>query len=131
MDTVPYTDLDTEPDTDLPAPSQTPLRRDEVYRELRQRLMVGEFALNSRLVEERIAALLGVSRTPVREALVRLLADGHVTRVNGGYFVAMPDFTDLRDLYDLRITLEMRGISRAIESDAVTHDAALVEPLRG
>jgi DNA-binding GntR family transcriptional regulator len=130
MDTVPYTDLDTEPDTDIPAPLQAPLRRDEVYRELRQRLMVGEFALNSRLVEERIAAMLGVSRTPVREALVRLLADGHVTRVNGGYFVAMPDFTDLRDLYDLRITLEMRGISRAIESDAVTHDAALLEPLR-
>ena len=92
--------------------------------------MVGEFPLNSRLVEERIATLLGVSRTPVREALVRLLADGHVTRVNGGYFVAMPDFTDLRDLYDLRITLEMRGITRAIESDAVTHDPAILEPLR-
>jgi DNA-binding GntR family transcriptional regulator len=126
MDTTPYTD----PDTDS-QPSATPtLRRDEVYRELRQRLMVGEFALNNRLVEERLAVLLGVSRTPVREALVRLLADGHVTRVNGGYFVATPDFTDLRDLYDLRITLEMRGISRAIESDAVRHDPAVLEPLR-
>jgi DNA-binding GntR family transcriptional regulator len=122
--------MDPAAESAMSAPIPPRLRRDEVYRELRQRLMVGEFALNSRLVEERLAALLGVSRTPVREALVRLLADGHVTRVNGGYFVAMPDFTDLRDLYDLRITLEMRGISRAVESDAVTHDAAMLEPLR-
>jgi DNA-binding GntR family transcriptional regulator len=126
MDTEPYTAPDTEADTELPPK----LRRDQVYQELRRRLMIGEFARNSRLVEERLAVLLGVSRTPVREALVRLLADGHVTRVNGGYFVAMPDFTDLRDLYDLRITLELRGIGRAIESDAVTHDAAVLEPLR-
>jgi DNA-binding GntR family transcriptional regulator len=126
MDTSPYTGSDTGPEVSGPPT----LRRDEVYLELRRRLMAGEFALNSRLVEEKIATLLGVSRTPVREALVRLLGDGHVSRVNGGYFVVMPDFTDLRDLYDLRITLEMRGISRAIESDAVRHDAALLEPLR-
>jgi DNA-binding GntR family transcriptional regulator len=77
-----------------------------------------------------LAALLGVSRTPIREAMVRLLADGQLSRVEGGYYVAMPDFTDLRDLYDLRITLELRGLHRAIESDAVTHDVALLEPLR-
>jgi DNA-binding GntR family transcriptional regulator len=130
MDTGPYTEPYTDGDGSVAPPPPARSRRDEVYRELQHRLMVGEFALNSRLVEERIATLLGVSRTPVREALVRLLADGHVTRVNGGYFVAMPDFTDLRDLYDLRITLEMRGITRAIESDAVTHDVAILEPLR-
>jgi DNA-binding GntR family transcriptional regulator len=92
--------------------------------------MLGEFALNSRLVEERLGALLGVSRTPVREALVRLLSDGLVTRVDGGYFVATPDFSDLRDLYDLRITLETRGLTRALQIPSVTHDAALLEPLR-
>ena len=106
------------------------LRREQVYQELRRRIMVGEFALNSRLVEERLAAQLGVSRTPVREALVRLLADGQVTRTDGGYFVAMPDFSDLRDLYDLRITLELRGLARGIEIDSVTHNPALLEPLR-
>lgn len=92
--------------------------------------MVGEFALNSRLVEERLAALLGVSRTPVREALVRLLADGQVTRVDGGYFVATPDFSGLRDLYDLRITLELRGLTRGLEIESVSHDVSLLEPLR-
>ena len=137
MDTEPY----TGPDPKRPAgrssanragvPAVLPrLRRDQVYQELRRRIMVGEFALNSRLVEERLAALLGVSRTPVREALVRLLADGQVTRVDGGYFVATPDFSGLRDLYDLRITLELRGLTRGLEIESVSHDVSLLEPLR-
>jgi DNA-binding GntR family transcriptional regulator len=122
MDTASYTEAPTVP--------SSPLRRDQVYGELRRRLMLGEFPVQSRLVEERIAATLGVSRTPVREALVRLLTDGLVHRTDGGYYVALPDFTKLRDLYDLRITLELRGLARAVESDAVRHDASLLEPLR-
>ena len=133
MDTEPYTQLDALelPPAEVPAaPAPSGLRRDQVYGELRKRLMLGEFPVNSRLVEERLAQVLGVSRTPVREALVRVLADGLVNRVDGGYYVALPDFTGLRDLYDQRITLELRGISRALESDAVRHDLALLEPLR-
>jgi DNA-binding GntR family transcriptional regulator len=42
----------------------------------------------------------------------------------------MPDLTQLRNLYELRITLELRGISRAVESGIVKHDAAVLEPLR-
>jgi DNA-binding GntR family transcriptional regulator len=133
MDTEPY----TGPDTERPAANRADaqavlprLRRDQVYQELRRRIMVGEFALNSRLVEERLAALLGVSRTPVREALVRLLAAGQLTRIDGGYFVATPDFGDLRDLYDLRITLELRGLARGLEIESVNHDVSLLEPLR-
>ncbi len=133
MDTEPYTAPDTKRTAADRADAQAVLprlRRDQVYQELRRRIMVGEFALNSRLVEERLAALLGVSRTPVREALVRLLADGQLTRVDGGYFVATPDFSDLRDLYDLRITLELRGLARGLEIQSVKHDASLLEPLR-
>jgi DNA-binding GntR family transcriptional regulator len=135
MDTASYTGSDARAAGSLingadPTLALPRLRRDHVYQELRRRIMIGEFALNSRLVEERLAALLGVSRTPVREALVRLLADGQVTRVDGGYFVATPDFSDLRDLYDLRITLELRGVARGLEIESVTHDASLLEPLR-
>ncbi|MBO4274492.1 FCD domain-containing protein [Microbispora triticiradicis] len=121
--------LYTTPDTG-PA-GRTGLRREQVYGELRRRLMLGEFAIRSRLVEERIAALLEVSRTPVREALVRLLADGLVERgQDGGYYVAQPDLHDLRDLYELRVTLELRGISRALEPAVRGHDPAVLEPLR-
>jgi DNA-binding GntR family transcriptional regulator len=92
--------------------------------------MSGEFGLRERLVEERLATRLGVSRTPVREALVRLLADGLVTRHDGGYYVTLPDVALLRDLYELRMIVELRGLERAVGSDEIRHDAALLEPLR-
>jgi DNA-binding GntR family transcriptional regulator len=126
MDTEPYTD----PDTGQVTPEPAVPRRAQAYTELRRRLMIGAFGVQTRLVEEKLAAELGVSRTPVREALVRLLADGLVIRHDGGYYVALPDLTQLRDLYELRITLEIRGLSRAVESTTVAHDAALLEPLR-
>lgn len=97
---------------------------------MRRRIMLGAFGVHSRLVEERVATELGVSRTPVREALVRLLADGLVVRQDGSYFVALPDLTRLRDLYELRITLELRGLSRALESESVRHNPGILEPLR-
>jgi DNA-binding GntR family transcriptional regulator len=127
MDAAPYTDPDTVTDPGSPT---TGSRREQVYAELRRRLMLGQFGSRARLVEERLAALLEVSRTPVREALVRLLADGLIERGEDGYYVAQPDLAGLRDLYELRITLELRGISRALDSDGVRHDPAALEPLR-
>src|SRR5689334_20667887 len=93
-----YTTLDTA------TPERPPLRREEVYGELRRRILMGEFPTRTRLAEERIAALLGVSRTPVREALVRLLTDRLVSHdPERGYFVAEPDLLGLRDLYEVRV----------------------------
>ena len=93
-------------------------------------IMLGEFGIQTRLVEERLATRLGVSRTPVREAMVRLHSAGLVVRRDDGYYVSLPDITQLRDLYELRITLELRGITRALEPGIVKHDPALLEPLR-
>lgn len=105
-------------------------RREQVYEALRGRLMSGEFSYRDRLAEERVAALLAVSRTPVREALTRLAADGLVEkRPDGGYYPAEPDLAGLRDLYEIRVTLELRGLERALELGTV-HDPALLKPLR-
>jgi DNA-binding GntR family transcriptional regulator len=104
--------------------------RDHAYVALRHRLMAGEFSYRDRLTEERLAALLGVSRTPVREALTRLAGDGLVEkRPDGGYYPAEPDLAGLRDLYEIRVVLELRGLQRGVES-GTPHDAALLEPLR-
>ncbi|GAA3579534.1 GntR family transcriptional regulator [Nonomuraea rosea] len=105
-------------------------RREWAYNELRRRVMVGEFGVRTRLMEKHLAEDLGVSRTPVREALVRLETDRLVVREDGCYYVAVPDLSHLRDLYELRITLELRGLTRVQESDLVSHDVALLEPLR-
>src|SRR4051794_30388016 len=88
-------------------------RRDEVYGELRRCVLVGEFPVRMRLIEEKLATGLGVSRTPVREALVRLCADRLLRKgSDGGYYVVQPDLKDLSHLYEVRITLELRGVVR-------------------
>lgn len=102
--------------------------RELAYTQIRRMVMLGEFPTGQRLAEEQIAEQLEVSRTPVREAFVRLHADRLLTRFDdGGFYVAEIDLLDLRDLYELRLTLELRGITRTTE-DGIEHDrAALVE----
>jgi DNA-binding GntR family transcriptional regulator len=93
-------------------------------------VLLGVFPTRERLAEERVADMLGVSRTPVREAMARLHAERLLHRyADGGYFVAEPDLADLRDLYEVRIALELRGLVRALEGFA-PHDVAVLEPLR-
>lgn len=97
---------------------------------IRRMALMGEFPFWQRLPEEGMSEQLGVSRTPVREAFARLHTEGILRRyADGGYFVAEPDLIDLRDLYELRLTLELRGIVRASE-DGFEHDRELLETLR-
>jgi len=93
-------------------------------------VLSGSFPTRERLGEERLADMLGVSRTPVREALARLHAERLLNRYpDGGYYVVEPDLDGLRDLYELRITLEIRGLSRSLEGFRA-HDPVVLEPLR-
>lgn len=101
-----------------------------VYRELRNRLVSGAFPLARRLAEERLANLLGVSRTPVRHALIRLHSEGLVARhPEGGYRPAIPDLTEIGCLYEVRRTLEIAAIWRPSEH-SLRHDPEVLEPLR-
>lgn len=135
MDSDLYTTQDAEPDTgrqrtEPKINSDSKSRREIVYTRLRKMVMAGQFAYGQRLAEERIAEQLEVSRTPVREAMVRLHADRLLNRyADGGFYIAEPDLIDLRDLYELRLTLELRGLSRAQET-GFRHDLGIVEALR-
>lgn len=105
--------------------------RTQAYDELKTRLLLGDFPLNRRLGEERLAALLGVSRTPVREALLRLDAEGLVgPHPEGGYCPVAPDVAAVHDLYEVRMVLELQGLRRPGRADGQAHDAAVLEPLR-
>ncbi len=80
----------------LPAP---PLRRQEAERRLHAAIVRGELAPGERLTEDELATWLGVSRTPVREALGRLAATGLVTiDANRGARVAPLDAAEMLDL---------------------------------
>lgn len=99
-------------------------RSSDAYHELRRRLLSGEYPLAGRLAELRLAADLGISRTPIREALLRLEAEALVERrPEGGFFPRIPDLSAVRDLYELRRMLELEAIDRP-RRHGLTHDHA-------
>jgi DNA-binding GntR family transcriptional regulator len=111
------------------APGQGPNRRDHAYTELKGRLLSGEFRLGARLVETKLATLLGVSRTPIREALLRLDAEGLVERhQDGGYMPLVPDVAAVRALYEVRAGLELLAMQRPARL-GTRHDPAVLGDL--
>ncbi len=92
------------------------LRREHAYDQLKRRLLMGDFPLHLRLGEERLAAILGVSRTPVREALLRLHAEGLIgPHPEGGYRPVAPAVDEVHDLYEVRMALELQALRRPAE----------------
>jgi DNA-binding GntR family transcriptional regulator len=80
---------------------------DRVAVRLREQIVQGERPTGSRLNEVEIAADLGVSRGPVREALQRLAHDGLVTlESHRGAFVRRLELSEVRELFEVRIALE-------------------------
>jgi DNA-binding GntR family transcriptional regulator len=80
---------------------------DQVYAVLRDRIVHGELEAGSRLHQANISAELGVSRTPVREALARLTAEGLVQLLpNRGARVAEVTLDDMRTSYEARLGVE-------------------------
>ena len=80
---------------------------DQVYVAIRERIADNTLPRGMRLHQEDLAAELGVSRTPVREALGRLAADGLVELLpNRGARVSALDFGDMRHAWSARLALE-------------------------
>lgn len=103
---------------------------DRAHAELKHRLLVGEFPLNVRIGEQRLAGLLEMSRTPIREALLRLLGEGLVGRgPDGGYYPVAPDVAVTRDLYEVRRGLEVQAIGRPARHGR-RHDRAVLLELQ-
>jgi DNA-binding GntR family transcriptional regulator len=74
---------------------------------IRDRILTGHFKPSDWLRQEELSQLLGVSHTPVREALDRLVADGLADRVpNRGVRVSPIDENDIAEVYCLRLLLE-------------------------
>lgn len=89
---------------------------DTVYDAVRTAILNGSYPVGERLREEAIGEQLGVSRTPVREALRRLKADGLVDiPANRGAFVADGVTRELSEMYALRALVEGLGASLAAQ----------------
>ncbi|MCG8352858.1 MAG: GntR family transcriptional regulator [Chloroflexales bacterium] len=112
---------------------------DPVYLELRRLIIEGRYAPGARLIEERLAGDLGVSRTPVRQALTRAAAEGLVRLYpNRGAVVRTFTREDLIQSYDLRAVLEGYAAYQAakrispeqvvmLEREAAALEAALTQ----
>jgi DNA-binding GntR family transcriptional regulator len=94
--------------------STTVSAAERAYDAIRSGILDGTFELGARLPEEDLAARAGVSRTPVREALRKLAAEGFVTFVpNRGAQVASWADDDVEEIFRLRALLESHGAALA------------------
>jgi DNA-binding GntR family transcriptional regulator len=100
---------------------------DQVHAELLERIVAGELPPGSRLRQEALADELGVSRTPLREALARLVSEGLVEFVpNRGATVASRDFSDMEQAWRARLVIEPGAARLAAER----REPAAIERMR-
>lgn len=91
---------------------------DSVYATLHRQIVTGHYRPNQRLVETAIAAELGASRTPVREALLRLAKDGLAVRSSQGLTVREFTLREIREIYEVRAALE--GLAARLAAERAT-----------
>ena len=107
-------------DSDPPPASPVIQRRnlgDDVYQILWSRIVSRDLHPGDKLSDLRLSTELGVSRTPVREALHRLLQDGVIrAEPNRGFFVTSFSGRDIEEIFEIRAALEalaLRYLARA------------------
>jgi len=95
----------------------------DVYGRLSDLIFSGEYEMGSNLAERNLATRLGVSRIPVREILVRLVAQGTLEGGAKGEGVRMRRYTadEIRQLYDFRAIIE-GGVARSAAMSASQAD---------
>ncbi len=90
-----------------PARRQKESFADKAYRDLRQRILDNALAAGQQFTEEELAALLRMSRTPTREAMLRLASEGLVEiRPRHGMRVKPVSVEDMREIYEVLTALE-------------------------
>jgi DNA-binding GntR family transcriptional regulator len=90
---------------------------EQVYDELRARVLTRQHPPGAKLSLHALAAELGVSRSPVHHALTRLVSEGLLTvRPRRGYFVAPVTARAVAEGYDVRLALELLAAERSVET---------------
>jgi DNA-binding GntR family transcriptional regulator len=93
-------------------------RVDVAYAEIRRRILDNRYAPGQQVLEQELALDLGMSRTPVREALVKLQNERFVQLIpRHGMRVVPLSMQDLREVYEVLTTLELTAIERLAKAD--------------
>lgn len=114
----------------MPPSSGAPRLSQRVYDELREAIIRGQFRPNQRLVETDLARQLELSRTPVREGLQRLEADGLVRGERHGWVVHEHTLTEILEIYETRAALE--GYATHLAAERLSRaELAEIEAIQG
>lgn len=97
---------------------------DDVYRQILDAILSNDIGMNDQLVQEKLAAELEISRTPVREALLRLEQEGVlVTSSRGGFMLRRVSEQEAGEIYDARAAIEGQAARiLAGRNDALKND---------
>lgn len=89
---------------------------DDVYRILWSRILLRDLHPGDKLSDLKLSAELGVSRTPIREALHRLIQDGVIrAQPNRGFFVNSFSATDIEEIFEIRAALEALAMRSVVQ----------------
>ena len=83
---------------------------EQAYQTLKERILSGETPPGTRLIIEGMAVDLGISRTPVRDGISKLISSGLVSCSGSGYIVATYTSKDVKELFAIRKALEVLAI---------------------
>jgi DNA-binding GntR family transcriptional regulator len=109
----------------------TPSRTEAVLDAIKRAILAGELRPGQSLVETELAQLLGVSKTPVREALKTLAGAGLVTMsAYRGATVRAIDPASAAAIYDLRLLLEPEAVRRAVGRGAAEASPVQASPVQ-
>jgi len=95
--------------------------RDQAYASIKNAIITAQFEPNQRLIEKKMAAHIGTSRTPVREALQKLEKEGLIfRRPRTGFAVKGVTEEEVEDILDLQCMLE--GYAARLATSRITED---------
>jgi DNA-binding GntR family transcriptional regulator len=97
---------------------------EETYSAIRRAILEGTLRPGQRIVEQQLAEMLNVSRTPVREALLKLERENLVARIGRGMAVRRYSSDEVRDIYSLRAHLE--SFAARIAAERITEGELVV-----
>ncbi len=101
--------------------------RSQVYADLRRRIHLGQVRPGERLVDVDIAAQLGVSRMPARDALLQLTHEGYLVATTRGFTLPSLDLDDMREIFEVRRLLEPRAAALAARDRSAEQLEALAQ----
>ncbi len=102
------------------------------YQTVKRQLLNGSFPEGTKLTEEFLSKQMGISKSPVREALMRLESEGLIViEARRGAYVRKFSAQEVRDLYDVRVLLEVHAVGMAkITAELLAEMAASIQRTR-